>query len=190
MPGLDVLQEMRLNLIATFSFVGVIALSQCGKRQEANVDSAIYGTWHSDAEATNAYLEKYAMLNDFQKKAFKALFGKATITFNRDGSGYLEMEGGKFPKVDGSEVDMPPSRTNFNFEILGEVDSQVVIKSTGAELIFQDHPFAIMKFHDENTYSVSLSDGIASINGREFFTRITNKKENKSEMATPRKPSD
>jgi hypothetical protein len=47
-----------------------------------------------------------------------------------------------------------------------------------------------MKFHDENTYSVSLSDGIASINGREFFTRITNKKENKSEMATPRKPSD
>jgi hypothetical protein len=153
-------------------------------------DSKIYGSWHSDAEATSANLAKFAKLNEFQKKAFPSVFGRATITFNRDGSGTIEMKAAKFPKMDGSEIDVPASKTEFRFEILGEAESQIVIKSTSEEVIFQDHPFAILKIHDDDTYSVSLSDGIAMIYGREFFTRIDNKKANKAEMATPRKPSD
>jgi len=181
---------MRFITAAIIILLGIVTLSQCKNSESDKAESKIYGSWHSDAEATNAYLAKYAQLNEFQKKVFTSLFGRATITFNHDGSGFIEMDGGKFPKMDGSEIDVPASKTNFRFEILGEDDSQIVIKTTGEELFFQDHPFAILKLEDENTYSVSLSDGIATINGREFFTRIQNKKANKSEMATPRKPSD
>ena len=40
------------------------------------------------------------------------------------------------------------------------------------EEFLDGYPFAILKFHDQDTYSVSLSNGIAEINGREFFKRI------------------
>jgi hypothetical protein len=153
-------------------------------------ESKIYGSWHSDAEATNAYLAKNAQMNEFQKKVFPVLFGRATITFNRDGTGFIEMTAAKFPKMDGTEIDVAASKTDFRFEILGEAKSQIVIRPTSEDDVFQDAPFAILTLHDEDTYSVSLSDGLAMINGREFFTRVKNNKSNKAEMATPRKPSD
>jgi hypothetical protein len=165
---------MKIYTTAVTSFCGILALSQCESNKTDKLESKIFGAWHSDAEATNADLAKFAQLNDFQKKALPALFGRATITFNRDGSGSIEMQAAKFPKMDGGEIDVPASKTSFRFEILGEAESQIVIKSTSEEVIFRDHPFAILKLHDEDTYSVSLSDGIAMIYGREFFKRIDN----------------
>ena len=63
-------------------------------------------------------------------------------------------------------------KVNFKFELLGEAQSQIVIKTTLGAAPLDTYPFAILKIHDQDTYSVSLSDGIAEINGREFFKRI------------------
>jgi hypothetical protein len=110
------------------------------------------------------------------------LFGRAVITFNPNGTGKMKMSAAKMPKKDGGELELPATEISFRFEILGETDSQIVIKSTSEEPLFADFPFAILKLHDANTYSVLLSDGITEINGREFFKRV---EKDHSEQAAP-----
>jgi hypothetical protein len=134
--------------------------------------SKLYGSWSSDAIATKAYLTSYAVLNEYEKKAFPMLFGRAVITFNPNGTGTMKMGAAKIPKKDGGELELAATEISFKFEILGETDSQIVIKSTSEEPLFADFPFSILKLHDANTYSVMLSDGITEINGREFFKRV------------------
>ena len=150
--------------------ITIFALAQiCCAKEHA---SKLYGSWSSDADATKAYLTSYAVLNEYQKKAFPMLFGRAVITFMPNGTGKMKMSAAKIPKKDGGELDLPATEISFKFEILGETDSQVVIKSTSEQPLFVDFPFAILKFHDTNTYSVLLSDGVTEINGREFFKRV------------------
>ncbi|WP_411827795.1 hypothetical protein [Luteolibacter sp. AS25] len=134
--------------------------------------SRLYDSWKSDAAATNAYLGKHANLNEMQKRIFSDFFGKSVITFRPDGSGFIELASNSFTMEDGRVRELPASKTDFTFKILDEAESQIVIRTTFAEGIFTDHPFAILKLHDADTYSVSLSDGFAEINGREFFKRL------------------
>jgi hypothetical protein len=134
--------------------------------------SKLYGSWSSDAIATKEYLTSYAVLNEYEKKAFPMLFGRAVITFNPNGTGTMKMSAAKIPKMDGGELELAATEVSFKFEILGETDSQIVIKSTSEEPLFADFPFSILKLHDANTYSVMLSDGITEINGREFLKRV------------------
>lgn len=144
--------------------------------------SKLYGAWSSDAVATKAYLTTHAVLDEYQKKAVPMLFGRAVVTFSQDGTGIMKMSAGRIPKKDGGELELAATEINFKFEILGETDSQIVIKSTSDEPFFDDFPFAILKIHDANTYSVMLSDGITEINGREFFKRV--EKESSIESGT------
>ena len=134
--------------------------------------SKLYGSWSSDAAATKDYLTNHALLTEYQKKAIPMLFGRAVVTFKPDGTGVMKMDAARIPKKDGGELDLAATEIKFRFEILGETETQIVIKSTSDNPIFDDFPFAILKLHDLNTYSVMLSDGITEINGREFFKRI------------------
>lgn len=133
---------------------------------------SLTGAWRSDAVATNAYLDKHAKLNDYQKKVFATFFGRAVVTFRADGTGTILMEATTIPKKDGGQLELEATESDFTFKVLGAAESQVVIKSDMGEQLFDGYPFAILKFHDQDTYSVSLSDGIAEINGREFFKRV------------------
>lgn len=144
-------------------------LTACAGEQK----STLYGSWSSDASATKDYLTKHALLNEYQKKAFPMLFGRAVVTFRPDGTGVMKMGAVRIPKKDGGELDMATTEIKFKFEILGETASQIVIKSTSDEPLFADFPFSLIKIHDANTYSIMLSDGITDINGREFFKRVT-----------------
>lgn len=143
-------------------------LASCAGEQT----SKLYGSWSSDAAATKDYLTNHALLNEYQKKAFPRLFGGAVVTFRPDGSGVMTMGAVRIPKKDGGELDLAATEKKFRFEILGETASQIVIKFTSDESLFADFPFSLIKFHDANTYSVMLSDGITEINGREFFKRV------------------
>jgi len=134
--------------------------------------SKLYGSWSSDAAATKDYLTNHALLTEYQKKAIPMLFGRAVVTFKPDGTGVMKMDAARIPKKDGGELDLAATEIKFRFEILGETESQIVIKSTSDNPIFDDFPFEILKLHDPNTYSVMLSDGITEINGREFFKRV------------------
>lgn len=134
--------------------------------------SKLYGSWSSDAVATKAYLTSHALLNEYQKKAIPMLFGRAVFTFRPDGTGIMKMSAVRIPKKDGGELELAATEINFKFEIIGETDSQIVIKSSSDEPVFDDFPFALLKLHDANTYSVMLSDSNTEINGREFFKRI------------------
>ena len=133
---------------------------------------SIIGSWRSDAEATNAYLKKHAKLSDYQKKVFATFFGRVVVTFRADGTGSFLMEATTVPKKDGGHLDLEATESNFTFKVLDSAESQTVIKSDMGEDLFGGYPFAILKFHDQDTYSVSLSDGISEINGREFFKRM------------------
>jgi len=133
--------------------------------------SKLYGAWRSDAGATKAYLAKHAKLTDYQKQIFSRLFGKTVITFNPDGSGGIKVEAIALPKRDGGQLNVPASERSFTYSVLGESDSQIVIAMVSGEPLFDDYPFAVLKFHTVDTYSVSLSEGLTDINGREFFNR-------------------
>ena len=133
---------------------------------------SLLGTWRSDAEATNAYLDKHAKLSDFQKKVFATLFGKSVVTYRADGSGTLSMQARTIPKKDGGQMEVAASDSDFTYKVLDSTDSQIVIKSVVGMEMVDGYPFAIIKFHDQDTYSISLSDGMAEINGREFFKRV------------------
>ncbi|NLT70742.1 MAG: hypothetical protein GXX91_08610 [Verrucomicrobiaceae bacterium] len=133
---------------------------------------SLIGAWRSDAEATNAYLDKHAKLNDYQKKVFATFFGRAMVTFRTNGTGTILMKATTLPKKDGGQLELEATESDFTFKVLDAAESQIVIKSDMGEEIFDGYPFAILKFHDQDTYSVSLSDGIAEINGREFFKRV------------------
>ena len=133
---------------------------------------SLIGSWRSDAVATNAYLDKHAKLNDYQKKVFAKFFGRAVITFRANGSGTILMESITIPKRAGGQLDLKATESDFSFKVLDSAESQIIIKSNMSEEFLDEYPFAILKFHDQDTYSVSLSNGIAEINGREFFKRI------------------
>lgn len=137
-----------------------------------NEESKIIGSWRSDAKATHAYLDKHAKFTDYQKKAFANFFGKVVITFKSDGTGTMLTEAFTIPKKGGGEFEMKAANLSFTFKVLDSSESQIVIKSDMKESLFDDYPFALLKFEDDDTYSVSLSDGISEINGREFFKRI------------------
>ncbi len=146
---------------------------------------SVIGAWRSDAKATNAYLDKHAKLNEYQKKVFASLFGRALVTFRADGTGSIVLDARTFPTRDGGQLEWEATKADFTFKVLDATESQIVMKSDLGEELFDGYPFAILKFHDQDTYSVSLSDGIADINGREFFKRvkITNE-QNPSERPT------
>lgn len=134
--------------------------------------SVLHGSWRSDAEATNDYLSKHAKMEDFQRKKLALFFGRATVTFKPDGSGSIRMAARTIPTKEGGEIELTEGMTEFTYRILGETESQIVIESFTGEALTDAHPFAVLKLHDRDTYSVSLSDGIAEINGREFFKRV------------------
>jgi hypothetical protein len=157
-----------MNMIRQLLIALTTVLAACAGEQK----SALYGSWSSDASATKDYLTKHALLNEYQKKAFPMLFGRAVITFRPDGTGVMKLGAVRIPKKDGGELDMAATEIKFKFEILGETASQIVIKSISEEPLFADFPFSLIKVHDANTYSVMLSDGITEINGREFFKRV------------------
>jgi hypothetical protein len=148
----------------------LIALAQASCSSEPS--SKLYGSWRSNAKATNEYIAKHSKLSDYQRMALSKLFGRAVVTFNPDGSGSITMEATTIPKKNGGQFELASSKTDFRFELLGEAESQVVIRTTLGQALFDNYPFAILKLHDQDTYSVSLSDGITEINGREFFERI------------------
>jgi hypothetical protein len=145
--------------------------------------SKLYGSWKSSHKLTKAYLMKFAKLDAYQKNTLPNFFGNSVITFNRDGTGNIDIKAMSFPKKDGDgEFKLPATKTAFIYKILGESKSQLVIKTETDMELFADFPFAILRFEDPNTYSVSLSDSISDINGREFFTRIKpTKKANKAQ---------
>ena len=80
--------------------------------------SKLYGSWSSDAIATKEYLTSYAVLNEYEKKAFPMLFGRAVITFNPNGTGTMKMSAAKIPKMDGGELELAATEVSFKFEIL------------------------------------------------------------------------
>lgn len=138
----------------------------------ADEGSILIGSWRSDAEATNAYLDKHAKLNHHQKKVFSKIFGRVMVTFKADGTGSLLMAAATIPTEDGGQLELEATESDFTYKVLDVAESQIVIKSKMGEKLFDGYPFAILKFHDQDTYSVSLSDGISEINGREFFKRV------------------
>ena len=156
-----------MNII--FRYLTFFALLQVAWSSETA--SKLHGSWLSDGKATNSYFSEHAKLTDQQNRLFPKFFGRAVFTFNPDGSGTIKMEAVILPKKDGGDLNLAASETAFKYQILGETESQIVIKTTLAEPMFNEYPFTILKFHDADTYSVSLSDGIADINGREFFKR-------------------
>lgn len=110
------------------------------------------------------------------------LFGRVVITFNQNGTGTMKMSAAKIPKKGGGIIELQAENFNFKYEIIGESKSQIVIKLTAGEAFIADYPFSILKFHDDNNYSVLLSDGITELNGREFFKRIEAKPIEQSEI--------
>ena len=155
------MMTLRLLLIALFASPALAS---------ENIPSLV-GTWRSDGEATNAYLEKHAKLTELQKKAFAAFFGKSVVTFRADGSGTIFLPARTMPKKDGGQLNLAATEFDFTFKVLDSADSQIVIKSDVGKELIDGYPFAILKFHGPDTYSVSLSDGLGEINGREFFKR-------------------
>jgi hypothetical protein len=149
---------------------------------------SLIGSWRSDVEATNAYLDKHAKLNDYQKKVFANFFGRAVVTFRADGTGTILMQAITIPKNDGGQLDLGATESDFTFKVLDSAESQIVIKSDMGEELFDGYPFAILKFHDQDTYSISLSDGIAEINGREFFKRVKITNSEQGGAGNPAKP--
>ncbi len=137
----------------------------------SDTESKLYGVWRSDACLTNAHLVRNAKLSEYQKKVFEGFFGLTFLTFNADGTSTVRTKQLVIPKKDGGEQLLPATETNFTFKILGETDSQLVIETTSGDFTFGEHPFAILKFEELDIYSVSLSDGVADLNGREFFIR-------------------
>jgi hypothetical protein len=151
---------------------------------------SLIGSWHSNTEATNAYFDKYAMLSDYQKKVFTKLFGRTVVTFRADGTGTVLMKAITIPKKDGGQVELEADKSDFTFKVLGSAKSQIVIKSDMGEKLFEGYPFAILKFHDQDTYSISLSDSLTEINGREFFKRVKTTDSAQGAASNPAKPGD
>ncbi len=143
--------------------------------------SKIHGEWESDRELTKKYLYKYAKLTEYQKKALPKFFGNSVIIFKPNGSGSVKTQAITIPKQNGEEWKIPETNIEFTYEILGEARDQLVIKIFFQEELFAESPFSLIKFEDSNTYSVSISDGISDINGREFFKRIKITKKAKSQ---------
>lgn len=134
--------------------------------------SKIHGSWQSDGEATNKYLSKNTRLTAHQKKLFPLLFGNAVIVYNPDGTGSITLKAASLPKKEGGMVEAPAKVTSFTYEIVSESGSQVVIKAVWKDPLYDRYPFAILRFDEPDSYSVSLSEGPPDINGREFFTRV------------------
>ena len=172
---------LRRILLLMFSF----ALASCKGVVESRKESKLYGTWRSDSNATIEYLTEFAKLTKLQEKALFSLFGHTTIVFSRDGTGYLETAAWVMENADGEDVEIPEGTVSFTFEILGESDSQIVLRTTSEDGMFEDSPFAVLKFEEPDTYSVSLSDGISSINGREFFKRSKSQENEQGAAANP-----
>lgn len=153
--------------------------------------SKLYGSWKSDITLTSEYLNKHAKLTEYQRKVLPKIFSNSIVTYKSNGTGLIETKEIVIPKQNGEEWKIPAINIGFTYEILGEAANQLVIKTTLKEDLFADSPFCIIRFEESDTYSISISDGISDINGREFFKRINiTKKANKSEMTTPRKPCD
>jgi hypothetical protein len=155
-------------MVRNFPLILVLIQAACA----GDKPSRLYGSWSSDAAATDAYLKNHSLLSEYHKKALPMLFGRTVITFNFDGTGVAKTNAARIPKKDGGVLELEAREIKFKFEILGETASQIVIKSISDNPLFTDFPFSIIKLHDANTYSIMLSDGITDINGREFFKRV------------------
>ncbi len=138
----------------------------------ADTLSRIHGQWQSDGEATNKYLSKNTRLTAHQKKLFPLFFGNAVIAYNPDGTGSITTKAATLPKKEGGMVEVPARMTTFTYEVVSDAGSQVVIKAVWKDALYDRYPFAILRFEDQDTYSVCLSDGPAAVNGREFFKRV------------------
>ena len=134
--------------------------------------SKLYGSWKSDIKLTNEYLNKHAKLNEYQKKVLPRFFSNSVIIFEPDGTGIIKTQEIIVPKLNGKEWKIPATNMKFTYKILGEAENQLVIKTILEKDFFADSPFCIMRFEDSDTYSISVSDGISDINGREFYKRI------------------
>ena len=138
-----------------------------------DIASKLYGTWQSDRDLTSKYLNKYAKLTGYQKEVLPKFFGNSVVIFDPEGIGVIKIKEVIIPKFKNhEEMIFPAVEIKFTYEILGETESQVVIKDTSKEGVLTDIPFSIMKFEDDDTYSISISNGVSDINGREFFKRI------------------
>ncbi|WP_193212843.1 hypothetical protein [Luteolibacter marinus] len=167
-----------MTMLRFFCFACLVQVARADDKP-----SALHGSWRSDGEATRAYLDEHAKLDEFQRKMIGLMFGRATVTFKPDGSGSLRMDPMKVPTKEGAELALAESTTGFTYRILGETESQIVIESRFDNAALDAQPFAVLKFDGKDRYSVALSDGIAEINGREFFTRV--KEGGQGEAAAP-----
>jgi SET domain-containing protein len=73
--------------------------------------------------------------------------------------------------LDSEPIVLEAFNETFTYEILGESESQVVLEITSELPFIDEYPYSLIRFEDENTYSVSLSDSISDLAGREFFVR-------------------
>lgn len=158
--------------------LATVLMLSCHAKDKA---SKIYGTWSSDREASSDYLLANAKLNDYQKLALPRLFGRMDVTYREDGTGTAFLKAGRIPKKDGGEIVLEETSIDFTFEIIGESESQVIIKTTSGDMLIAECPFSLVRFHDRDTASVAISDGITDINGREFFKRIKKEEAKKTE---------
>ncbi|WP_156817219.1 hypothetical protein [Rubritalea marina] len=152
----------RLTTISIFA----VCLISCEEQH-----SKIYGTWESDGERTWTYLEERTNLSAKQRVTLKSLFGNASITYNPDGTGMLDQQAFTMDVLDAESLEMEAYSQEFTFEVVGESEAQVVIRITSDLPLVEDYPYAVMRFENNDTYSVSLCDSISEIAGREFFKR-------------------
>lgn len=152
----------RITTISIFA----VCLVSCKEQ-----DSKIYGTWQSDGERTWTYLEERTHLSAKQRVSLKSFFGNTSITYNPDGTGMIDQQAFTMDVLDGEPVGMEAHSEEFTFEVVGESEAQVVIRITSDLPLMEGYPYAVMRFENDDTYSVSLSDSISEIPGREFFKR-------------------
>jgi hypothetical protein len=156
---------MLLRLI-TISLTSIFLVS-CNQK-----DSKIYGTWKSDGERTWDYIQEHAKLTEQQQTSLSTFFGNATVTYNPDGTGVVNMTEHTIEVLDSDPIQMAASSQEFTFEVVAESKLQAVIKVTSDFPLSDDYPYSLIRFEDDGAISVSLNESISDLAGREFFTRI------------------
>ena len=168
----DAQGTMNRLLLATVAF----ALAACDSNP-----SKLYGAWERDAEATLKDISEGQQLEPSQEQFLEAWFGcDMVITYRLDGTGTIAMGRYEIPGPDGSEVTVDAAEVEFSFEILGEAESQVVIKVAVEEASVDERPFSLLQFPNRDGYCVTLDQGPFDLKGKEFFRRV---EPNKGEQA-------
>lgn len=138
-----------------------------------NKDSNLHGAWERDAEATIANLTEGQSLDESKKQFLDAWFScKMVITYEPNGTGTVALGRYTLPGPDGTVHRMEPSEDGFTFEILHEQPSQISIKTESDFELPDGPPSYVLKFEDENTYTVTLDQGPFDLKGKEFFRRV------------------